>query len=122
MITKDSLNGVDAEWFAMDSMGNIGIFATAGLGFIPKNVFDYISYYQSISASLFTPHWGSENIWQDYADMGFYVYDWIQKDRYYRKLYNPTAKMDIILQNKIINIPNIVKFEINFHLFKDIIY
>ncbi len=101
------IQGREFDWFALDSDGNIALFATAGEGFIPAEVVNNIAMHDAISKFLPTPHWGSIQVWDDYAAKGLFVFDWNLPGGPYLKQAVPTAQMAEDLRVKIIAIKSI---------------
>ena len=93
MSTHPAIEGIEFDWFASDRSGNIALFATAGAGFVPKAVISSREEHQSISDSFETPHLGSVNIWDDYARLGIFVFDWAPDDGPYKLVRVPTASI-----------------------------
>lgn len=76
MTEANEMHGTDFDWFAVDRNENVGIFATAGSGKIPATVLSSITAHDLISQTIDTPNWGNEAVWDDYANVGLYVFDW----------------------------------------------
>jgi hypothetical protein len=70
------LQGREFDWFAVDGDQNIAMFATAGEGFIPEEVIRHLSQHESLSDQIPAPHTGTAQVWNDYAAVGLYVFDW----------------------------------------------
>lgn len=70
------LQGREFDWFAIDSQGNLAMFSTAGEGFIPKAVSEYVALYEAVSDLLEAPNTGTAQVWNDYSAQGLYVFDW----------------------------------------------
>lgn len=101
------LQGREFDWFALDSGGNLALFSTAGEGFIPDPVIDRLEKHEAISESLPSPHVGSASVWNDYADQGFFVYDWSLPGGPYERRAVPTTPMAMQLKAKILAIGNL---------------
>ena len=101
MDTKNggNLDGVDFDWFAIDVSGQLAVFASAGSGIIPNNVLKSQSVHESISEKIDAPNWGNEAVWDDYAKLGLYVFDWYADS--YRKIRSPAAKLCVALRNDV---------------------
>ena len=42
-----------------------------------------------VLSQIKTPHWGSSQVWDDYASVGLYVYDWDVSKGVYRRVRSP---------------------------------
>ena len=72
----EEIQGREFDWFAVDSDGNIAMFATAGAGFVPEEVLRHLSQHDSLAEEIPKPHIGTTQVWNDYAVLGLYVFDW----------------------------------------------
>jgi hypothetical protein len=72
----EQLQGREFDWFAVDGDGNIAMFATAGEGFVPEEVIRHLSQHDSLSEEIPAPHTGTTQVFNDYAALGLYVFDW----------------------------------------------
>jgi len=77
------LVGREFDWFAIDCAGHFGMFSTAGFGPVPQAVSRHLGEHDAISDSIPSPSFGSADVWNDFAAVGLYVYDWDGK-RYTR--------------------------------------
>lgn len=68
--------GMEFDWFAADSDGDLALFATAGEGFLPESIAEHHADHASLSDSLPAPRTGTPEVWKDYAALGLYVFDW----------------------------------------------
>lgn len=110
----DELLGQDFGWFALDNVGQIAIFFTAGQGIIPHLIGNEYIAHQLISDEFELPNWGSLNVLDDYAVYGFHVYDWqLQAGSYCRERI-PLATISIELKGRITAIKNIPVLNLNF--------
>ena len=94
MTYKNDLIGREFDWFAVDRDGNVGLFSSAGQGFIPVSVLSNFKEHDVISNSIDTPNWGSLQIWSDYSEMGLYVYDWKHNGGPYNRVRNPAKEIE----------------------------
>ncbi|MCX2781186.1 hypothetical protein [Microbulbifer thermotolerans] len=111
---EEEIEGREFDWYAEDIDGNIGLFSTAGEGFIPEIVIENFSSHDDISESLDSPNWGSPEVWSDYAKLGFYVYDWDLPGGPYNKERGPIGEMAIELKNKLLAMASLPKLNIRF--------
>jgi hypothetical protein len=87
------IEGREFDWFAMDRTGRVAMFATAGAGTVPEMVLaDYLAH-DRVSEAFPVEHFGSERVWDAYARLGLYVYDWDHGKCVYRRLREPTATL-----------------------------
>lgn len=95
------LDGKEFDWFAVDSEGNVAIFATAGEGFMPESVVEFYTQHESVSESIDTPNTGTAEVWGDYAAQGLYVFDWDLPGVPYIRQASPIGAMNQKLKSKI---------------------
>lgn len=107
--------GLEFDWFAIDRAGNIAMFSTAGSGFVPENVVCGRAEHWETACSLPAPHWGSDKVWDDYAALGFFVYDWGVDGGPYRRLRVPSGEITERLREKLVSLVSIPRLEIEFH-------
>lgn len=110
----DELLGQDFGWFALDNVGQIAIFFTAGQGIIPHLIGNEYIAHQLISDEFELPNWGSLNVLDDYAVYGFHVYDWQLQAGSYCRERTPLATISIELKGRITAIKNIPVLNLNF--------
>lgn len=101
------LEGREFDWFAVDSNGNIGMFSTAGEGFIPEAVGPHIAEHDGLSADLPAPNTGSAQVWSDYAALGLYVFDWSLPGGPYILRGIPASPMAGELRQRVFGIRNL---------------
>ena len=111
----EEIEGREFDWFSIDMDGNIALLATAGKGFLPYSVLMNFRLHDFISEKLDAPHWGSPEVWNDYADLGLYVFDWQLHDGPYVLQRKPTQQIDIQLKEQIIAIVDIPKYKNYFY-------
>ena len=104
------LRGIEFDWFAIDSDGNLALFATAGEGFFPKSVADHHVNHSSLSESLSAPHIGTSAVWNDYAALGLYVFDWALPGGPYEMRASPTCAASHELKRAIEAVPKLPRF------------
>lgn len=109
------IEGVEFDWFAVDSSGCLALFATAGAGFVPSTVSARFHEHAAMSEMLPSPRWGSEMVWDDYSDLGLYVYDW-GGGRYdsYARIRTPAREMTDELRQKFLAIRPLPRFDFEF--------
>jgi hypothetical protein len=117
---RSQLIGREFDWFSIDSNGEFGIFSSAGSGIIPMNVIEDFKSHDNISEQIELLNFGTEMVWNDFANYGLYVYDWSQNNGSYIKKLNPTSEISEKLKKKLSNLRSLVKLEILFTDSKEI--
>lgn len=112
MMMKEDPEGREFNWFGVDDTGAIGMFATAGGGFIPESVLAHLEEHDAIADSIPTPHIGTKKIWDDYASVGLWVFDWgyMGAPGPYDIVHAPTVPMGQELVARILAIPDLLRF------------
>lgn len=108
------IQGLDFDWYAVDTNGRVAIFATAGIGFVPPFALHAVEAHEGISQIIVSPNWGSVAVWDDYADQGLYVFDW--NDSFYQKLRSPKCGLSHTIQVEISNASSFPRLRLNFDL------
>ena len=77
--------GLEFDWFASDSVGQLGVFTSAGRGFIPSPVFTSVSSYNEFialiarrptsAAVLEFSGTGNLSDWRELSEHGLFAYD-----------------------------------------------
>lgn len=100
--------GGELDWFAVDELGAIALFATGGKGFVPDCVTEFRVMHETVSNSIEYPNWGTDAIWDDVAVLGLYVFDWQMPAGPYVLAASPTNELDTQIQlmvNRITDLP-----------------
>ena len=108
------IKGVEFDWFAVDSSGCLALFATAGAGFIPPTVSARFHEHTAMSDMLPSPRWGSLMVWDDYSEVGLYVYDWDVCNYSYTRTRTPEREMTDELYQKFLAISSLPRFYFEF--------
>jgi hypothetical protein len=110
------IEGCEFDWFALDSAGEIGVFSTAGSGFVPESVLAHVSEHDAINETILTPHVGTKQIWSDYASAGLWVFDWgyMGAPGPYQQVGSPSPEMTGDLAERIRSIPGLLRIGIAF--------
>ena len=103
----DKLFGMDFDWFAQDITGAIGLFSTSGYGEIPVEVLRHVAAHYKIADYVPLPHLGTLAVWQDFARVGLYVFDWQHWDGPYKQVAAPLAAMPASLREAILQLPEL---------------
>lgn len=80
-------NHVEFEWIGIDDLGQIGIFCSVGIGYIPPKVFSSYENYialdnflndraKSGTAQIVSIESGNKDFWRDWAQKGLFAYDY----------------------------------------------
>lgn len=99
--------GEDFDWFAIDPEGAVALFATAGQGFVPPLVVEFHVMHETVAGGIEYPNWGTDEIWNDAAKLGLYVFDWALPDGPYELVSAPQGDIDTALQSMITRITNV---------------
>lgn len=83
----------DLAWFAQDADGALALLFTAGEGYSPTNIESCADALDAVMLAMPTPHWGTNDVFQDYADRGLFVYDWSPAQQRYVRVQTPRAAM-----------------------------
>lgn len=110
--------GFEFDWFAADIKGNLGLFSSAGFGPVPSSVQAHFQDHDRMTSHIELPNWNSPEIWKDYAWMGLYVFDWQHWQGPYLKMGQPFAEMDAAFKQQILEIPNLIIFNVAFEQVK----
>lgn len=108
------LTGFEFDWFAVDTDGNLALFATAGEGFVPESAAEHHVDHSALSDSLPAPRVGTPQVWQDYADAGLYVFDWVLPGGPYERRESPAARPNAKLQAEVLALPELPRFGASF--------
>ncbi|MDX1939808.1 MAG: hypothetical protein SFU99_04605 [Saprospiraceae bacterium] len=116
MKNQEDFTGFEFDWFAKDINSNIGLFATAGSGFIPEEVLSHHDQHEEIANMLPHDKFGTNEVWNELAEQGLYVFDWgyFSGKESYNKMAIPLGKMNNILKELILNINELPKLDVDF--------
>jgi hypothetical protein len=101
METLHDIAGLEFDWFAIDQAGCHAVFATAGAGPVPASIHDRLDEHGDIGDSIAVTGWGSPQVWESYARIGLFVYDWDDARGTYVRLATPTARLDEALARRL---------------------
>ncbi|NUO74794.1 MAG: hypothetical protein HOQ32_02150 [Lysobacter sp.] len=76
MNAPTDIEGREFDWFSIDQDGRYALFATAGYGIAPEVARVNAATYDAIGEFIPVTGWGSDAVWQSYARVGLYAYDW----------------------------------------------
>jgi len=103
-------SGIEFDWFARDSLGHIAMFATAGEGWIPQAVLEVAEQHQEISNLVDDAAWGTKKVWDAYANLGLFVYDWRQSSKHYAQVRKPFAPAKEEFRNLVLPLPGLPRY------------
>ena len=112
--------GGELDWFAVDELGAIALFATDGQGFVPDCVQEFRVMHETVSNSIEYPNWGSAAIWDDAAVLGLYVFDWQVPAGRYVLAATPTNEIDAQIRLMVSRITDLPKCARNFSTLKQV--
>ena len=112
--------GVEFDWLAIDREGRLALFATAGSGMAPRSAVDASVSLDAVLSLIEVPNWGSPQVWDDYASVGLYVYDWDLSTDVYRRLRAPVGATDPLLLASVDTMGEVVRIDCDFTLPDDI--
>lgn len=99
--------GMEFDWFATDKHGFFALFATGGFGPIPEAVRAVAESHDEIGDGIEVTGWGSEAVWQSYARVGLYVYDWSGGEGCYVRVAEPSAPLSAELRERLTACPGL---------------
>lgn len=108
------LSGLEFDWFAVDGNGNLALFATSGEGFVPGGVAEHHKDYSGLSDTLPAPRSGTSDVWNDYAGLGLFVFDWSLPGGPYEKRACPVGAASRALEQRILALPQLPRFSGSF--------
>lgn len=108
--------GYEFDWFVQDAEGKLALFSTGGFAPVPSTVQAHYEDHDRAASSIELPHWGSLDIWKDYARQGLYVFDWVANTGPYRRLEQPAGEMPVALQQLLLQITDLPQFSGFFRL------
>lgn len=120
MRSAQEIVGVEFDWLAIDREGRLALFATAGSGMAPRSAMDASESLDAALSLIKTPNWGSLQVWDDYASVGLYVYDWDVSMGVYRRLRTPAGATDPMLLASVEAMGDIARIDCDFAFEDDI--
>jgi hypothetical protein len=110
----DAFEGYEFDWFAQDASGALALFSTAGWGEIPVEVIRHAEAHRTVTVNIAQPSIGTVNVWQDYAQVGLYVFDWQHWVGPYAKEVSPALPIAASLRNEVLGIPELPQLPLLF--------
>ena len=90
MVIFSERAGLEFDWFAVDEVGQIAVFATAGNGPVPAEVPVEASLHDAVGDQIEVSGWGTSEVWDSYAKLGLFAYDWDQQRNCYSRVAQPS--------------------------------
>ena len=90
---RHDIVGMEFDWFAVDQDGNFALFATAGAGPVPDQVFDRLDQHGELAKDIAIVGWGTSKVWDSFAQVGLFVYDWHDALKAYVRVAEPTQQL-----------------------------
>lgn len=81
--------GTEFDWFALDESGAAAVFATAGVGPVPSQVRAAAEDHDAIGDQITVTGWGTTAVWESYARLGLFAYDWDHQRHCYSRVAQP---------------------------------
>jgi len=103
----NAFEGYEFDWFAQDTTGTLALFSTAGWGEIPVEVIRHAEAHRAATATIAQPSSSTSAVWQDYAQVGLYVFDWQHWNGPYKQVAAPLATMPASLREAILQLPEL---------------
>ncbi|QEI08965.1 hypothetical protein FXN63_26280 [Pigmentiphaga aceris] len=93
--------GMEFDWFAVDKDGNVALFATAGAGPVPEQVFASLAQHDELAEHIPVAGWGSSQVWNSFAQAGLFAYDWRDAIKAYVRVAEPTQQLGSSLAERL---------------------
>lgn len=103
----NAFEGYEFDWFAQDTTGALALFSTAGWGEIPVEVIRHAEAHRAVIATIAQPSSNTSDVWQDYAQVGLYVFDWQHWDGPYEQVAVPLVATPPSLREVILQLPDL---------------
>jgi len=110
----NAFEGYEFDWFAQDATGSLALFSTAGWGEIPVEVIRHAEAHRAVAATIAQPSRGTSAVWQDYAQVGLYVFDWQHWVGPYAKEVSPAQPIAASLREEVLGIPELPQLPLVF--------
>lgn len=86
--------GTEFDWFALDDAGEVAVFATAGFGPVPAQVRTASEVHDAMGDRIAVTGWGTPTVWDSYASVGLFAYDWDDESRCYSRVGQPSRPIN----------------------------
>ncbi len=101
---REAFEGSEFDWFAVDGVGHVGLFSTAGYGAVPISVLARVDELRGLAGRLLeapvvgtaTGHLpGRIDDWLAVAQRGVFAYDWHHWFGPYRRVATPSRPVRV---------------------------
>ena len=86
--------GTEFDWFALDDAGEVAVFATAGSGPVPAQVRTASGDHDAMGDRVAVTGWGTPTVWDSYAKVGLFAYDWDDHRHCYSRVGQPSQPIN----------------------------
>ena len=114
MTDSREIKGTEFDWFATDQEGRVALFATAGSGPVPTSVLALVEAHGSVGDSLEIEGWGTKSVWDSYARVGLYAYDWSPSQGLYLRQAEPATPLAKNVATAVSSIRNVPRLALLF--------
>lgn len=114
IMDRAELYGFEFNWLGLDQQQQPAVFASTGQGPIPEAVLRHVPAHDSVLSTIPITRAGTPQIWKNYSRVGLYAYEWDSSLAHYVRQASPTAPPGAILQQSILNIPQLPRFALPF--------
>lgn len=108
------IEGREFDWFSIDRDGRYAIFATGGYGIAPETARDKAATYDAIREFIPVTGWGSAAVWQSFARVGLYAYDWSHMQGCYVRVALPEVPLSQRLAVELAACDGLYQFDVSF--------
>ena len=108
------VQGVEFDWFAIDQDGHVALFATAGFGPVPASVLAASEAHDAVGESIAITGFGSSAVWQSYAQVGLFAFDWSDSEGSYVRVAQPSAGKEFKQAPAVAVIPGLLRLPLSF--------
>jgi hypothetical protein len=114
MNKRCGIQGFEFDWFAIDQDGHCALFAAGGSGIAPVSAINEMSAHDAVGEGIEVSLFGSPAVWQSYARVGLFAFDWSGTQGAYIRVAEPTRSPSSRLTAAIGAIPNVHRFSLSF--------
>jgi hypothetical protein len=100
-MVRNDIAGMEFDWFAVDQDGNFALFATAGAGPVPDQVFDSLDRHGELAENITIVGWGTNEVWYSFARLGLFAYDWRDELKAYVRVAEPTRQLRLTFAKRL---------------------
>jgi hypothetical protein len=108
------IEGREFDWYAVDDVGRIAVFATAGSGPVPPLARSSMQAHNDISDSFVVSAWGTPQVWESYSRVGLFAYDWHTTSDCYVRVAVPEQLPSTELARMFREVAGVVRLSVRF--------